>query len=84
PVSPQRLIDVSPFTTSTKYFGNDGTQWVQTNRTNNMVTGKGYIIRGPDTYNNLTRQTFTALFKGVPNNGDLQGEVLIAGNYHLI
>ncbi|MFH6996227.1 T9SS sorting signal type C domain-containing protein, partial [Flavobacterium sp. FlaQc-48] len=42
------------------------------------------IIRGPDTYNNLTRQTFTALFKGVPNNGDLQGEVLIAGNYHLI
>ncbi|WP_428230933.1 T9SS sorting signal type C domain-containing protein [Flavobacterium sp.] len=84
PVNPQRLIDVSSSTTATKYYGNDGTQWVQTNRTNNMVIGKGYIIRGPDTYNNISRQTYTALFKGVPNNGNLQGEVLTAGNYHLI
>ncbi|WP_428230935.1 T9SS sorting signal type C domain-containing protein [Flavobacterium sp.] len=84
PVNPQKLVDVSPLTTSTKYYGNDGTQWVMTDRQSNMVVGKGYIIRGPDTYNNSTKQTYTALFNGVPNNGNLQGELLAAGNYYLV
>ncbi|MFH6993373.1 fibronectin type III domain-containing protein [Flavobacterium sp. FlaQc-48] len=84
PVNPQKLIDVSPLTTYNKYFGNDGTQWVVTDRQSNMVVGKGYIIRGPDTYNNSTKQSYTALFNGVPNNGDLEGELLVAGNYYVI
>ncbi|WP_428230931.1 T9SS sorting signal type C domain-containing protein [Flavobacterium sp.] len=84
PVNPQKLVDVSPSTTSTKYYGNDGTQWVQTNRESNMVIGKGYIIRGPANYSNTAKQEFTATFKGVPNNGDLEGEALVAGNYFLL
>lgn len=84
PVSPQKLVDVSPDTTPTKYFGNNGTAWVATDRQSNMVVGKGYIIRGPATYNNSTKQAFTANFVGVPNNGDLQGEDLENGKYYVI
>ena len=84
PVNPQKLVDVSPGTTPGKYFGNDGTQWVSTNRESNMVIGKGYIIRGPANYTNTTKQAFTATFKGVPNNGDLEGEALAAGKSYLV
>ena len=84
PVSPQRLVDLSPDTTPTKYFGNDGTQWVQTSGTTNMIVGKGYIIRGPDTYSNTVKATFTGIFKGVPNNGNLQGEYLSSGKSYLV
>ncbi|MEZ0131253.1 hypothetical protein AB9T88_16375, partial [Flavobacterium sp. LBUM151] len=55
PVSPQRLIDVSPLTMSDKYFGFNGDNWIATNRTNNMVVGKGYIIRGPQTYSTTVK-----------------------------
>lgn len=84
PVNPQKLVDVSPLTTASKYYGNDGTQWVQTNRESNMVIGKGYIIRGPSNYTNTTKQAFTATFKGIPNNGNLEGESLAAGKSYLI
>ncbi|WP_264525656.1 T9SS sorting signal type C domain-containing protein [Flavobacterium sp. N502536] len=84
PVTPQKLVDVSPLTTASKYYGNDGTQWVQTNRESNMVVGKGYIIRGPSNYTNTNKQEFTATFKGVPNNGDLEGELLAAAKSYLI
>lgn len=43
-------------------FGN----WTTTNE--NMVQGKGYIVRGPSSFNN-TIQPFNAAFVGVPNNG---------------
>lgn len=84
PVNPQKLVDVSPLTTSTKYFGNDGKQWVVTDRESNMIIGKGYIIRGPANYSNTVKQEYSASFKGVPNNGDLEGELLKAGDYNVI
>lgn len=45
-------------------FGN----WIAGNES--MVTGKGYIVRGPDAYTS-TLQNYTASFVGVPNNGDI-------------
>ncbi|WP_202700456.1 T9SS sorting signal type C domain-containing protein [Flavobacterium sp. UGB4466] len=84
PVTPQKLVDVSPSTPATMYYGNDGTQWVRTNRESNMIVGKGYIIRGPSNYTNATKQEFTTTFKGIPNNGDLEGEYLTAMKGHLI
>ncbi|WP_017497380.1 T9SS sorting signal type C domain-containing protein [Flavobacterium sp. WG21] len=84
PVTPQKLVDVSPSTPANFYYGNDGTQWVRTNRESNMIVGKGYIIRGPSNYTNTNKQEFTATFKGIPNNGDLEGESLTATKAHLI
>ncbi|MFH7003088.1 T9SS sorting signal type C domain-containing protein [Flavobacterium bizetiae] len=84
PVKNQKLGDLSPGTDPQKFFFNDGTNWVFIDRSNNMDIGKGYIIRGPLSYNNSTKQTFPAIFKGVPNNGSLEGELLSKGKYHLI
>ncbi|WP_264535486.1 T9SS sorting signal type C domain-containing protein [Flavobacterium sp. N1736] len=84
PVSPQKLIDVSPLTLSDKYFGFNGDNWVSTNRNNNMVVGKGYIIRGPQTYSTTAKADYTAPFIGVPNNGIIAGETMTAGKYYLV
>ncbi|WP_291286070.1 T9SS sorting signal type C domain-containing protein [Flavobacterium sp.] len=84
PVSPQRLIDLSSSTPSTMYYGFDGTQWVRTNRTDNMVIGKGYIIRAPSGYSNSSKTAYPASFKGVPNNGDIETEMLASGKSYLI
>ncbi|WP_264535482.1 T9SS sorting signal type C domain-containing protein [Flavobacterium sp. N1736] len=84
PVSPQKLIDVSPLTLSDKYFGFNGDNWVSTNRNNNMVVGKGYIIRGPQTYSTTVKADYTAPFIGVPNNGIITGETMTAGKYYLV
>lgn len=42
--------------------------WVVANE--NMVNGKGYIVRGPDSYTS-TPQNYTQNFVGVPNNGNI-------------
>ncbi|WP_309641253.1 choice-of-anchor D domain-containing protein [Flavobacterium sp.] len=67
------LTSVSP-TTSTAHLwkwipqigGFFGT-WVNT--TENMITGKGYIVRGPSGFNNTTAADYTAPYRNVPNNG---------------
>ena len=84
PVNPQRLIDVSPLTSADKYLGFNGNNWVITNPNSNMIVGKGYIIRGPQNYSNIAKVAYTASFIGKPNNGDIVGETLAAGNYYLI
>ncbi|WP_456315061.1 DUF7507 domain-containing protein [Pseudomonas shirazensis] len=84
PVSPQRLIDVSPASSYNKFFGYSGTAWVATYPTGNMVVGKGYIIRGPDTFSNSAKADYTASFSGVPNNGILTGETMQADKFYLI
>lgn len=45
------------------------------NTTETMLTGKGYIVRGPSTFNNTTAQDFTATFRGVPYNGIKQPSI---------
>ncbi|MHC0439381.1 fibronectin type III domain-containing protein [Flavobacterium sp. 3-210] len=86
PVQGQTLAGVSSATASDKYltYNGNGSQWVAVPRSTVMTIGKGYIIRGPENYSNTVRTPFTATFKGVPNNGDINGEVVNAGKYYLI
>lgn len=84
PVNPQKLVDVSPQTLADKYFGFDGTNWVGTNANLSMVIGKGYIIRGPQTYSPTVGADYTASFIGVPNNANISGETVQTGNFYLV
>jgi hypothetical protein len=85
PVSPQRLIDVSPLSSSDKFYGYNGITWVPNNPTSNMIVGKGYIIRAPNNYSNTVKTDYTASFVGVPNNGDLFGETVTGdGKFYLV
>jgi len=84
PVKLQTLQNVSPLTETDKYFSYDGTKWISTPKTSIMTTGKGYIIRGPETFLNTERRAFAAVFEGVPNNGDITGETVEAGKFYLI
>lgn len=84
PVKLQTLQKVSPLTATDKYFSYDGTKWVSTPKTTVMTTGKGYIIRGPETFVNTERRPFATVFEGVPNNGDITGETVEAGKSYLI
>ncbi len=44
--------------------------WVNANA-NLMESGKGYIVRAPNSFNETTNQPYQAAFIGVPFNGDL-------------
>ncbi len=67
------LTSVSP-TTSTAHLW----KWIPTiggffgnwaNTTENMIIGKGYIVRGPSGFNNTTAADHTVSYRNVPNNG---------------
>ncbi|WPO79903.1 T9SS sorting signal type C domain-containing protein [Flavobacterium sp. KACC 22761] len=84
PVKNWTLAGVSPFSSGSKLFAYDGTKWVFTPRTTVMVAGKGYIIRGPDTYSNTTKTDFTGEFIGTPQNGTFTGEAMVGGQFYLL
>jgi hypothetical protein len=84
PVSPQRLIDVSPLSPQDKFYSFSGDNWVSNNVNNNMIIGRGYIIRGPSNYSTTAKADYTASFIGVPNNGTLSGQTLAAGKFYLV
>ncbi|WP_051234394.1 T9SS sorting signal type C domain-containing protein [Flavobacterium denitrificans] len=84
PVKGQKLVNVSPLTAEDKYFSYNGTKWVMESKNNVMNIGKGYIIRGPETFSNINRFPFATAFIGVPNNGDIIGETLGAEKPYLI
>mgnify|MGYP006191092345 FL=1 len=72
PVASFPVLSISPGTPASNVFkwlptngGNFG-NWTNANEI--MVRGKGYIVRGPSTFNN-TIQPFNTAFVGVPNNG---------------
>ena len=94
PVVNQNLFDLSPNTLHDKYMSYTGTGWKSENaKTTSMVAGKGYIIRVPkpnSTYTN-EKDSWTGPsyvqnleFVGIPNNGDITGETVTAGNFYLI
>ncbi len=85
PVSPQTLFNLSPLTLDDKYFYYDTTldNWANINKNSTMTPGKGYIIRGPQTYSLTLRQTFTGSFIGVPNNGTISTPIT-SSKYNLI
>jgi hypothetical protein len=73
PVNNFPLTSVSP-TTSTAHlwkwiptFGGFFGNWVNT--TENMITGKGYIVRGPSGFSNTVAADYTVPYRNVPNNG---------------
>ncbi|RXR33132.1 hypothetical protein EQG68_06490 [Flavobacterium piscinae] len=77
PVSPFHVSAVSPGTSaSLRFFWNstianaNGGLGTWTNANENMIPGKGYIVRGPNSFD-TTIQQFTANFVGVPNNGNI-------------
>ncbi|MCC9062230.1 T9SS sorting signal type C domain-containing protein [Flavobacterium piscisymbiosum] len=84
PVKPQQLLKVSPDTKPDLFYYHHGSGWIDADRNADMIVGKGYIIRGPETYSNTDKADYTASFIGVPNNGDIVGEPLTAGKYRLI
>ena len=84
PVNPQRLIDVSPLTLGDKFYAYTGDNWLITNQNTNMVLGKGYIIRGPQSYSITVKADYTASFIGTPNNGIITGETLANDKNYLI
>ena len=51
--------------------GGEG-NWVNGNEI--MIPGKGYIVRGPNSYTNVAAD-YTATFTGVPNNGIIQPSI---------
>ncbi|MFZ4106732.1 GEVED domain-containing protein [Flavobacterium sp.] len=85
PVSPQTLFNLSPLTLDDKYFYYDTTidNWANINSNDSMTPGKGYIIRGPQTYSLTLRETFTGSFIGVPNNGTISTPIA-SSRYNLI
>ena len=73
PVNNFPLTSVSP-TTSTAHLW----KWIPTiggffgnwaNTTENMITGKGYIVRGPSGFSNTVAADYTVPYRNVPNNG---------------
>ncbi len=84
PVNPQRLVDVSSQTKDDMFYAYNGTQWVGVSKYSNMTVGKGYIIRGPETFSNTVRSAFSTTFIGVPNNGTISGETVVGSKYYLI
>ena len=67
PGTPTSFIYKWAPTTATAYASNFG-NWLAGSES--MVNGKGYIVRGPDSYT-TTNALYTATFTGVPNNGNI-------------
>ena len=84
PVTSFSVNSISPGTTGYKY------KWIPTipsntngwgnwaNANENMVIGKGYIVRGPDSFTS-TITPFNAVFTGTPNNGTITTPIARGG-----
>ncbi|MBW1657834.1 T9SS sorting signal type C domain-containing protein [Flavobacterium quisquiliarum] len=83
-----QMYNLSPLTLFDKYFhlnttGTASAWEIIYNGTKDMLTGYGYSIRAPQTVSLTDRENFTAVFTGVPNNGDYN--VIVApGKWNLI
>lgn len=87
PVINETLIGVSPLTLSDKYFIYNQTinNWQSVPGNTVMDPGKGYIIRGPQTFDPVATAVFNADFVGVPNNGDITTNVIVgSGTINLL
>ncbi|MDI9310173.1 MAG: T9SS sorting signal type C domain-containing protein [Limnohabitans sp.] len=89
--SPVKNFDLNYFTTTggTNYIyqwnttgsnpnGGEG-RW--DNASGNMNSGKGYIVRGNNSFSNAAPSTWTANFSGVPNNGIITVPVTRGNDY---
>ncbi|TDE06043.1 T9SS sorting signal type C domain-containing protein [Flavobacterium sandaracinum] len=85
-VSSQKLMDVSPNTPSDKFYSFDAANnsWLNETPTTSMTVGKGYIIRGPNTFSETVAARHEAFFVGVPNNGDVFAPISVTDTSNLI
>ncbi len=87
PVSPQKLVDLSPDTPSDKYYKYDQITdwWMWVSSLSLMDVGRGYIIRAPYFYDPVTPAVYNATFYGTPNNGTINFPIVVnLGVYNLI
>lgn len=73
PVSGQRLLDMSPQTTTARFytFNPVNNTWAFANPTTTfMAEARGYIVRAPQNFSTTVPAIYTAPFVGVPRNGD--------------
>ncbi|MBP4138049.1 delta-60 repeat domain-containing protein [Flavobacterium geliluteum] len=83
PVHDFKLGDVSPETLPDKLLSFSG-KWIYEDKESSMKNAIGYAIRGPQSYSTTEAQTYTAVFKGVPNNGTINGETVSEGKKYLV
>jgi uncharacterized delta-60 repeat protein len=86
PVQNQKLINVSPKTSADKFFSYNAisNNWKQESTSNIMVSGKGYIIRGPQDFSVSDPSKFEAVFKGIPTNGKIRADLGKQYGFNLI
>lgn len=86
PVINQKLIDVSPNTRSDKFYSfNPGLDsWSNEDANAAMTVGKGYIIRGPESFSDSSTAIHEAVFTGVPNNGLVTLPIGASGTANLV
>ena len=87
PVANQNLLNFSPQTLTNRfYIYNPGatttpTAYTTINpTTNNFATGKGYLIRSPNTWSTSTASPYNGQFTGVPNNGEYFNAIQLGYN----
>jgi hypothetical protein len=86
PVLPCTLGVISPNTAGERFYSFDPSinNWKQEAATTAMVAGTGYIVRGPESFNDTSRAVYEAVFSGVPNNGNISiSEVVPDASYLL-
>ncbi len=73
PVLPFTLGGISANTKGDKFYSFDPSvnNWKQESSATSMVAGTGYIIRGPESFDNSSRTVYEATFNGVPINGNI-------------
>ena len=86
PVINQKLIDVSPNTRLDKFYSfNAGLDsWLNEDANAVMTLGKGYIIRGPESFSDSGTAIHEAVFTGVPNNGLVTLPIGASGTSNLV
>ncbi|TRV26893.1 MAG: T9SS sorting signal type C domain-containing protein [Microcystis wesenbergii Mw_MB_S_20031200_S109D] len=79
PVSPQTLVALSPLTQFDKYYSFDTVtgSWNSIPSSSLMVPAKGYIVRGPNTFDTVIATPYNASFVGVPNNGNISIPIVL-------
>ena len=87
PVANQNLLSFSPQTLTNRFYTyNPGATTTPTAytlinpTTNNFVTGKGYLIRSPNTWSASTASPFIGQFTGIPNNGEYFNAIQVGYN----
>lgn len=84
PVENQKIIDLSPNTIWDRFLSYDPVvkNWKVENST--MSRGIGYIIQGPRDFSSITRTSYHATFKGIPQNGKIEVNLGPANSFNLI